>query len=128
MRLFLKQSINCKEEVLWTAVLRWARHQANTMKVDDDSKSEEDEMTPNTVSGAEASLLKSVRDLIRFGLMDGKYFSNHVIPTNVLSDKEAISVLRYYVNPERGCGIFDITSRVQTIQELSFTLKMSSKY
>ena len=72
--------------------------------------------------------LKSVCDLIRFGLMDSKYFANNIIPLKILSIEDAYSVLLYYQNPSTNCGIFNTERRVKAGQHLSYELRMSTKY
>ena len=57
-------------------------------------------------------LLQSVRDLIRFGLMDGAYFTRNVVESKVLSAEELVSVLAYYQVPDRGCGSFSTERRI----------------
>lgn len=80
VRGLLMRSIQCNEETIWETLLTWAR--LNVPLCADDP-----------VNKKFRICLQSVRDLIRFGLMDGRYFSENVIPMNVLSDKEVIDVL-----------------------------------
>eukprot|EP01084_Bolivina_argentea_P159432 277665_1 len=92
MRLILQtQPLNCEEELLWNSVVKWARHQS-----DNDNG---------------IYLLKSIRDLIRFGRMKSKFFTTDVTPLNILTQQELISILMYFANPDKGCGSFNVKSR-----------------
>eukprot|EP01083_Nonionella_stella_P037061 101076_1 len=102
------QPLHCCEEYLWAAVVNWAKYQSDTSDTD----------------GIKLYLMKSVRDLIRFGLMDGAYFAKYVEPEKVLSDKELLNVLLYYQQPDRGCGAFSTAFRM--LDTIQFTLRHSS--
>ena len=123
LRLFLAQSIECKEEMIWEYVAKWAEYQARTkircLEECQDSKSDDPD-DDNSVT--KISLLQSVKDLIRFGLMAGEYFTRNVVPMNVLSDKEVISVFAYFQVPKRGCGSFQIETR--HIQRVSLSYRL----
>eukprot|EP01083_Nonionella_stella_P233814 823411_1 len=84
MRWFLQiNHMECTEDKVWEFVIKWAKHQSKTYKNKDGDKSTEYSLY----------LVKSVRDLVRFGTMDGMYFTKYVQSQNVLSDKELISIL-----------------------------------
>lgn len=108
MQELLERSINCKEERIWDALLRWDQQQRHSHddideKYDSDCLMDEDDRC--TIR------LKSVRHLIRFGLMDGAYFVDNVMDKGVLTDDEEKAVLLYYQAPQRGCGPFSTHSR-----------------
>lgn len=134
MRLFLERSIQCKEETIWESVVKWAKYQDSVyqevtvkiMKADSDAEEDEDLDAKYDEKESEIQtkdrgmvqkvdhrlfLLQSVRDLIRFGLMDGPYFTENVVESQVLTAEELVSVLAYYQVPERGCGTFNTESR-----------------
>jgi len=104
MKLFLQiQPLKIGEDKLWHFLLKWAGVQSKKKYEDDDVKAAE----------YRSYLLKSVRGLIRFGLMTGSYFAQYVVPENVLNDKELIKVLLYFQIPEKGCGGFDLSPRMK---------------
>lgn len=76
------------------------------------------------------SRLKSVRYLIRFGLMEGAYFVEVIMPKKVLTDAEEKRVLMYYQVPRRGCDPFSTVSRIYegSGQLFPVELQMSSEY
>eukprot|EP01083_Nonionella_stella_P123691 372882_1 len=119
MRWFLQiNHMECTEDKVWEFVIKWAKHQSKTYKNKDGDKSTEYSLY----------LVKSVRDLVRFGTMDGMYFTKYVQSQNVLSDKELISILSFFQQPESGCGAFSTKPRHTIIQLLPYKLKMSSKH
>eukprot|EP01083_Nonionella_stella_P040906 110920_1 len=127
------ESLECSEESLWDALLQWAEFRSKTNCQHEDASVDCDEKTNKYDSQIKASeykiyLLKSVRDLVRFGLMKGEYFANYVASEKVLNDKELISVLLYYQAPEKGCGRFNtkVRSRIQKKgKSLEYTYKSS---
>ena len=130
MRLFLKRSLHCTEEAIWKYVIKWAefknkKTQKNRTKSrnDDDSKCDVDQGV-DSKNASVCSLLKSVKDLMRFGLMDGRYFSTEVIPMNVLDKDEVIDVLRFFQYPEGGCGSFETEPR--NLKAIIYKLKMNT--
>ena len=64
-----------------------------------------------TTDSPSIDLLRSVKDLIRFPTMDGVYFTENVLPLNVLTDKEVIDVFSYMHYREGGCSAFSARSR-----------------
>ena len=117
MKQFLERSINCKEERIWEAVLRWNQTHNFSNLLNEDYQFE--------------FRLQSVLHLIRFGLMDGAYFVENVMGKGILTDDEEKSVLIYYQAPQRGCGPFSPISRIQmneSARELPFKLQMSSNF
>ena len=120
MRLILELDMsNCEEETLWDAVLEWADYQSSRnfksvdvededAKIDNDDDEKEE---PNNAKAYRIYLLKSVRDLIRFGLMDGVYFSKFVEPEKVLNGNELLTVCLYFIDKDRGCGKFSVKPR-----------------
>ena len=127
MRLLLARSINCQEERIWEAVLRWDRYQQQ----EDEKLDFHDLMIEDLEDHGRESRLQSVRHLIRFGLMNGAYFVENVVDKGILTDDEEKSVLMYYQVPQRGCGPFSTISRTQlneSTKELPFKLQMSSNY
>jgi len=138
VRTILQRSLRCKEEKIWESAVQWALRAdppIDDSKADDDWKDDEKvdaaesneaapeqkeadkkeketaDKEPVALSDAARRRLESVKDLIRFGLMDGLYFTRSVLPTNVLSPEEAFAVLRFYQDPEGGCGPFDAGRR-----------------
>merc|ERR1712228_225111 len=108
---------NCKEERLWDAILKWADYQSSNKKKkvnhvnDDDYKQNDDDDEANNVKAYRLYLLKSVRDLMRFGLMDSVYFSKFVEPEKVLSGNELLVICLYFMDKDRGCGKFSVKPR-----------------
>eukprot|EP01084_Bolivina_argentea_P118599 210389_1 len=132
MRIILQcEPLEIKEEYLWESVLKWAEYQStkNTYAVaanDDELKCDDQNMIKP--GHHRLYLLKSVRDLIRFGLMTGRYIAEKVAPENVLTDKELISVLLYYHKQfEDNCGAFNIALRMKP-KMLPFELSFSSEW
>eukprot|EP01084_Bolivina_argentea_P101503 181969_1 len=113
MREFLN-NICCDivEDTLWKYVVKWADY--NSKKkinlIQNDINADDEKYSENINDKTE--LLKSVYDLIRFGLMNGKYFCTNVLSENVLSKDEMLSVLIYYQNKEAGCGKFVTEKRL----------------
>merc|ERR1712129_176530 len=100
----------CKEEELWDAVCKWVTYQCehrNVDETDDDCKGNEEDK----VKEFRMNLLKSVKHLMRFGLMKSVYFCKKVEPEKILDDKELIAVLMYFQIPSRGCGAFNVKRR-----------------
>eukprot|EP01083_Nonionella_stella_P178788 632681_1 len=127
------EPFQCPEEILWAVLLQWAgnrskmNHKKGETSVDYDEKANECSQFQKE-SEYKIYLLKSVRDLVRFGLMKGEYFANYVASEKVLNDKELISVLLYYQAPEKGCGRFNtkVRSRIQKKgKSLEYTYKSS---
>eukprot|EP01084_Bolivina_argentea_P089514 161518_1 len=123
MRFILKADpLKSSEEGLWDALLKWAEYQStkHVEKVDDKMKHEEEDVKyddrkiDNDVKAKEYKLylLKSVKDLMRFGLMDGTYFARFVEPEKIFNNKELVTILLYYQQPERGCGAFETRLRI----------------
>lgn len=120
MRLFLGSRMNCKEEELWDAVQDWAFPPANdhdTTDIESSDESIEDDAKSSSVPSEvtmdcqSTDLLKSIKDLIRFPTMDGVYFTENVLPLNVLTDKEVIDVFSYMHYRDGGCTAFSTRSR-----------------
>eukprot|EP01084_Bolivina_argentea_P156221 272240_1 len=84
------------EDKLWESIVKWAEHNSSDDCKNDDSKINEKTCT-------KLDLLKSVHDLVRFGLMSGEFFVASVIPENVLSKDETILILSYYFRSDGGC-------------------------
>ena len=132
---FLKHVIGCKEEDIWESLVEWVVHQTqnaeeddDTKEViteevdDDDAKTEEEEYL--NLNSAAMELLKSVKDSIRFGLMDGRYFTEHVIPLGLLTDTEIVTIFKYLHYPEGGCSPFSTTTR-NPIEEIMYSTHYS---
>eukprot|EP01084_Bolivina_argentea_P089511 161510_1 len=117
VRLILTQErFECSEERLWDAVLKWAEYQStkNVEKVDNELEDVKYDGKVDDVKAKEYKLylLKSVKDLMRFGLMDGAYFAEFVEPEKIFNNKELITILLYFHQPKRGCGVFSTTRRM----------------
>eukprot|EP01084_Bolivina_argentea_P061344 112099_1 len=113
MMTFLKTDpLQITEEELWEAVVKWANYQSiNNSQLE--SKSNDDMKYDDTSDLEEQKLylLKTVRFLIRFGLMNGKVFATQVIPQNVLTNNELLCILLYFQNPDAKCGSFSTKQR-----------------
>eukprot|EP01084_Bolivina_argentea_P032351 59844_1 len=75
VRLILTQErLECSEERLWDAVLKWVEYQStkNVEKVDNELEDVKYDGKVDDVKAKEYKLylLKSVKDLMRFGIMD----------------------------------------------------------
>ena len=127
MKQLLERSVNCKEERIWEAVVRWNRC-ADGAQVD--QKSDSDYLMDEDHDHDNQSRLKSVRYLIRFGLMEGAYFVEVVMPKKVLTDAEEKRVLMYYQVPRGGCDPFSTLPRyhAEIEQLIPVELQMSSEY
>ena len=151
--LLASHHLNIKEEKLWEAVLSWTEYQSkhnidkyqdfdgqvpkakkrkidhndNEDNDDDFKKDEKLSQTDEEIEGKfKIKLLKEIVHLIRFGLMDGKYFVDNIKPLNVLNDSEiaAISCFMHSEN-EKKCGIFSIMTRAYKppeMKELRYSL------
>eukprot|EP01084_Bolivina_argentea_P266496 452028_1 len=110
MQLFLKSDyLQVSEDWLWTYIITWATYQCRYDEVDvDDVKSDGSEIDEEKLK----MLLKSVRNLIRFGLMSGKVFAEKVVPENILDQTELVQILLYYQCKNAGCGKFNINPRM----------------
>ena len=121
MSVFLGRSIQCQEERIWEAMIKWDKKQRENMNISRTAQDDDDEKE----SVGASSLLKSLRHLIRFGLMDGEYFTRNIVPMRVLTDKEMIEVFSYRQYPNGGCGPFNTNTR--KLGALKYELLMSSK-
>mmetsp|Transcript_8160 Transcript_8160/g.13325 ORF Transcript_8160/g.13325 Transcript_8160/m.13325 type:complete len:401 (+) Transcript_8160:47-1249(+) len=120
MRIILAaETLECDEEALWDAVLKWAAHKSKAYRSNRSYQSvcaleqEPDEKERDIANTEEYKvyLLKSVRDLMRFGAMRASYFVEFVEPQNIFTRKELCSILLYYQDPKRGCGSFKTENR-----------------
>eukprot|EP01083_Nonionella_stella_P311789 1112922_1 len=130
MRAFLKSDwLRVKEETLWSFVEQWAEYQtqAEIISIDEDTKYNDNDDEPRT----KRQVLRTICDLIRFPLMDGKYFATQVVSQNVLTKDELITIFLYFHNPEAGSGDFIHDERTCTGRApalLKYTLSFSSKH
>eukprot|EP01083_Nonionella_stella_P311790 1112924_1 len=130
MRALLKSDwLRVKEETLWSFVEQWAEYQtqAEIISIDEDTKYNDNDDEPRT----KRQVLRTICDLIRFPLMDGKYFATQVVSQNVLTKDELITIFLYFHNPEAGSGDFIHDERTCTGRApalLKYTLSFSSKH
>ena len=135
MKVFLQMDyLQIKEEELWEAVLKWAKHRQHEKKEvadftegaepsskrqklnDGSAKSKEGESAESKSIGD----LKTLRHYMRFGNMNGKYFVQKVQPTKCLSNKEIKQISNYILcdGEQSSCGTFSVTKRA-----FRFTIK-----
>ena len=105
MRQFLSRcTLPFAEEEIWNKMCEW--NKVSSMNADESDRKYDHEQAESYEK------LKEIRDLIRFGLMDGKYFVERVKSLNILSDQEIITILVYYQCPDSGCGEFCTERRI----------------
>jgi len=123
---FLKNdNLGVFEEDLWEYLVKWANYQSNNkinQSLDNGMKYAD---TTNNYNNYKLELLKAVRDLVRFGLMDGNYFATKIVPENIVTNAELIAILLYFQNPTAGCGTFNVSPRKYPMK---YTLRMSTEH
>eukprot|EP01083_Nonionella_stella_P175758 613030_1 len=135
MRAFLKSDwLRVKEERLWSYVEQWGENQTQAsnhgeLHCDEDIKYNDIDHEHEHETCDKTQVLKTVCDLIRFPLMNGKYFATKVVPQNILTKDEVITILLYFQNPEGGCGEFITAGRTATAPTLlKYTLSFTYKH
>eukprot|EP01084_Bolivina_argentea_P166130 288505_1 len=112
-----------REEIIWEAYIKWRKYQQNneasetcTQSLDDNDNDNERECKiyesskkTHIHSGDKYKLYK----LIRYGLMDDKYFVKSVLPMKILSDSELVEIMRYSICEDEGCGEFKTNPRAK---------------
>ena len=81
------------EMTLWGYLVKWARNGSA-------------EMVNELADDEKAAKLRTVYDLVRFGLMTNGYFATQVVPESVLSTEEAFAVFMYINKGSVTCGPF----------------------
>jgi len=74
--------LGAEEPIIWTAVMNWAKTQAKKNKTEFVDE------------------LKQVYRSVRYPLMDTKYFSQNVVPVQVLTQQEILDLFCYLTYPE----------------------------
>eukprot|EP01084_Bolivina_argentea_P305622 527993_1 len=131
------------EDEIWEYVLKWADYQSEQcLQITDnsDEKYSDDDVKPKEYR---QYLLKSVRQCMRFGLMNGKYFAQKVVKEQILTQSELTAILLYLQDSDTNCGEFNTNIRQikpyplpntfwllddPKSKLLSYTLTMSSKH
>ena len=139
MQIFLQQNnLEVMEEDLWTAVVKWAGYQSSNKKYhnfdgsepsgkrrklnyndsnkDIDINNDDDDIKSNRDAKALTSktkLLKKIAPFIRFGLMSGKFYVDHVQPLKCLTSSKNQDIYDYMLSlrANRKCGEFSIKPR-----------------
>eukprot|EP01083_Nonionella_stella_P062580 162724_1 len=126
IRSFLQlDKLSMDEASLWKLISTWADHHSRL------NNHSEDDVKQDIVDNDKRAeyriyLLKSVKDLVRWGAMSGEYFVDNIAHENIFTKDELISILLYFQKQELGCGSFNAVSRTP-IQSLKYALKMSSQ-
>ncbi len=92
-------------------VLKCADYQSEQcLQIDEnnDEKYSDDDVKPKEYR---QYLLKSVRQCMRFGLMNGKYFAQKVVKEQILTQSELTAILLYLQDSDTSCGDFNTNIR-----------------
>jgi len=126
-----------KEEKIWEAYLRWLSYQSqqqphcenereqSPQSLDSDevvsratkciSKTNKFATCKYTENGSRFMDTHKLYKYIRFGLIDSVYFIKSVVPTKVLSDSEMVTIMKYSICNDEGCGEFNVARRGRDI-------------
>ena len=125
MRELIKMDeIRLCEQELWNYLVKWARVETD---LDADEKYGDDD------DDVKISRLRAVYDLVRFGLMTNEFIASRIVPENVLSDKEIVSVFVFINGGSDDCGPFNAAKRKEPSEtkpswrEWKKTLKVGMK-
>ena len=129
MQSFLECDImEITENELWKYVLKWSEYRNQSYfeaetDTNDINELKSDKSDDDEFNGFQLYLLQQIKHLIRFGLIDKKYFAVEIAENSVLTKNEIIDVLLYYNDPDGGCGQFKTEPRHTFIE---YKLRMSS--
>eukprot|EP01083_Nonionella_stella_P074034 200607_1 len=105
--LALKNLLNLKEEIIWEKCRKWSQFQCSVTQNTDQN---------DDVKLSDDCFMKPLLPHIRYTLMPNKFFAEHVVPTNLLSKDDVISIFCHMACAKNVKINFNASTRMQKVK------------